>query len=159
MFQTYSIKWKPLIISILICLGVGALAGVLTMGSMETYKSLEQPPLAPPSIVFPIVWSILFILMGISAYFVYISRSELKKPALILFAIQLVMNFCWSIIFFNMKLYLFAFVWLVLLWILILIIIIIFYRIKKLSAYLLIPYLLWITFAGYLNLGIYYLNR
>lgn len=152
------IKLKPLIISLLISLGVGALSGFLTKDSMDVYKSLVQPPLAPPSILFPIVWTILFILMGISAYLIFISDSPNKSTALTIYAIQLAVNFFWTIIFFNMQMYLFAFIWLVVLWIWIIIMIINFCKINKTAALLQIPYLIWVTFAGYLNLMIFLLN-
>lgn len=155
----HQIKWKPLIICLLIPLAVGGLSALLTMGSMEIYGALKQPPLSPPGFLFPIVWSILFILMGISSYLVYISDSKNKTKALIIYAVQLVFNFFWTIIFFNMQSYLFAFIWLVILWILIIAMIVSFWKISKPAALLQIPYLLWVTFAGYLNLGVYLLNK
>jgi len=150
---------KALVISILIPLSVGALSAFLTKNSMSTYEKLIQPPLSPPGWLFPIVWTILFILMGISSYMIYISDSPYKKSALQIYAIQLAVNFFWTIIFFNMERYLFAFIWLLLLLVLIFFMIISFSRINKTAAYLQIPYLLWVAFAGYLNLGIYLLNR
>lgn len=150
---------KALVISILIPLSVGALSAFLTKNSMSTYEKLIQPPLSPPGWLFPIVWTILFILMGISSYMIYISDSPYKKSALRIYAIQLAVNFFWTIIFFNMERYLFAFIWLLLLLVLIFFMIISFSRINKTAAYLQIPYLLWVAFAGYLNLGIYLLNR
>lgn len=155
----HQIKWKPLIVCLLIPLAVGGLSALLTMGSMEIYGALKQPPLSPPGFLFPIVWSILFILMGISSYLVYVSDSKNKTKALIIYAVQLVFNFFWTIIFFNMQSYLFAFIWLVILWILIIAMIISFWKISKPAALLQIPYLLWVTFAGYLNLGVYLLNK
>lgn len=152
------IKLKPLIISLLVSLGVGGLSAIFTMGSMDIYKSLVQPPLAPPSWLFPIVWTILFILMGISAYMIYMSSSNDKNSALTLYAIQLIFNFLWSIIFFNLEAYLFAFIWLILLFLLILAMVIYFYRIDKIAGILQLPYLLWVCFAGYLNFMIYLLN-
>lgn len=154
-----SIKVKPLIISLLISLGVGALSGFLTSSSMDTYKALIKPPLSPPGFIFPIVWTILFVLMGISAYLIYMSDSPQKSKALTIYAIQLIVNFFWSIIFFNMQMYLFAFIWLVALWVWIVFMIVNFYKINKTAAILQIPYLLWVTFAGYLNLMVYLLNK
>lgn len=153
------IKLKPLIVGILIPLAIGGLAALLTMGQMDIYQTLTTPPLSPPSILFPIVWGILYVLMGISSYFIYISDSSVKKSALTLYAVQLVVNFIWPILFFNLQNYLFSFIWLVLLWILVLLMIILFYKIKPLAGVLQIPYLVWITFAGYLNLAIYLLNK
>lgn len=155
-------KIKPYVISIAIALGVGGLSALLTSGNMDVYSRIEQPPLAPPAILFPIVWTVLYVLMGISAAMIYQERD--KKPdevrnALVVYGISLFFNFFWSIIFFNMQAYLFAFIWLIALWALILITIIKYYQIKPLAAYLQIPYLVWVTFAGYLNLAIYILNR
>lgn len=150
---------KALIISILIPIGIGALSGFLTRNSMDVYEKLIQPSLAPPGWVFPVVWTILYILMGISAYLIYIADSIYRVPALKIYAVQLVVNFFWSIIFFNLEMYLFAFIWLLLLLVLIVLMIISFSKVNKIAAFLQIPYLLWVAFAGYLNLGIYLLNR
>ena len=155
-------KIKPYVISIVIALGVGGLSALLTSGNMDIYSRIEQPPLAPPAILFPIVWTILYVLMGISAAMIYEEKD--RKPdevrnALTVYGISLFFNFFWSIIFFNMQAYLFAFIWLVVLWALILLTIIKYYRIKPIAAYLQIPYLLWVTFAGYLNFAIYILNK
>lgn len=155
----YQIKWKPLIISLLIPLAVGGLSALLTMQSMEIYGNLNQPPLSPPGFLFPIVWAVLFILMGISSYLIYVSDNQNKKRALTIYAVQLFFNFVWSLIFFNMQAYLFAFIWLVILWLFIIAMIVSFWKISKPAALLQIPYLLWVTFAGYLNLGIFLLNR
>lgn len=159
MDMVISIKWKPLLISILISLGIGIAAGFLTKGSMEIYRSLQLPALSPPAIVFPIVWTILYVLMGISAYLVTISDSPYRNSSLKIYFLQLAVNFLWSIIFFNWNAYLFAFIWLIFLWILIVFMILSFYKVNKAAAFLQIPYLLWVTFAGYLNLGVYLLNR
>ena len=152
-------NFKALVVSILLSLGVGGLSALFTRNSMDVYKDLVKPELAPPSWIFPVVWTILFILMGISAYLVYISDSQYRNSSLKIYAAQLVVNFFWTIIFFNLEMYLLAFVWLLLLWILILLMIASFYKVNKTGAYLMIPYLLWVTFAGYLNLSIYLLNR
>ena len=154
-----NIKFKPLAISILIALGVGGLSGYHTMGNMDIYGNINKPPLSPPPIVFPIVWTILFILMGISAYLIYESNSNLKGKALAIYGLQLVVNFFWPIIFFNGQKFLLAFVWLLLLVALIIETLLIFKDINKKASLLLIPYLLWSIFATYLNLGVYLLNR
>lgn len=154
-------KIKPYIISVVIALAVGGLSALLTAGNMDLYSQINQPPLAPPSILFPIVWTVLYILMGISAAMVYSEKQNKPKEvtsALIVYAINLFLNFFWSIIFFNMRAFLFSFIWLILLWITILIMIIKFYRIKPIAGILQIPYLIWVTFAGYLNFAIYLLN-
>lgn len=155
-------KIKPYFISILISLGVGGLSALLTKNSMDIYEKTNQPPLSPPSMLFPIVWSILYILMGISAAIIYTRKDEDPsgvRDSLVVYAISLLFNFFWSIIFFNMQAYLFAFIWLLALWILIILTIISYKKISPLAAYLQIPYLLWVTFAAYLNLGVYVLNR
>ena len=151
---------KRLIICLAIPLGVGGAAGLLTMNSMEAFEALNQPPLSPPGWLFPVVWTVLYVLMGIASYLVSVSDApqEEKARALWTYGIQLAFNFLWPIAFFNLKWYLFAFLWLVILWILILITALRFGRIRKPAGYLLVPYLLWVAFAGYLNLGIYLLN-
>lgn len=148
------------IVFILITLGVGLLSAVLTGDNMATFETLQKPPLSPAENVFPIVWTILFILMGISAALIWLSDApkSTKNKLITLYFVQLAVNFFWSIIFFNLNAYLFAFAWLVLLWVLILFMIVLFKRVSKLSAWLLLPYLLWVTFAGYLNLAIWVLN-
>ena len=153
-----SINLKKLIKCIAIPVAVGVLSALLTKNNMEVYKNINQPPLAPPSWLFPVVWSILFILMGISAYMISQSDAVEKSMALTVYGIQLAVNFFWSVIFFNMQAYTFAFVWLMFLWVLIILMIYKFYKINKTAAYLQIPYLLWVTFAAYLNLAIAILN-
>ena len=154
------INYKLLTICIIIPLAVGSLSGYISASAMDSFRLLNKPPLSPPGFLFPIVWTILYILMGIASYLVLTSgQSKTKiKDAMITYGLQLFFNFFWSIIFFNLEWYMFAFVWLVVLWVLIFNTIISFYEISKTAAYLLIPYLLWVTFAGYLNLGIYLLN-
>ncbi len=153
-------KTRTFLIFITLPLVVGIVAGLLTRGSMETFSRLNQPPLSPPGILFPIVWTILYTLMGTASYLVYTSdSSESEKiSALAIYFLHLAVNFLWSIFFFNLEWYIFSFFWLVLLWVLIIYITRLFYPISKTAAYLLIPYLLWVTFAGYLNLGIAALN-
>jgi benzodiazapine receptor len=155
------IKWKELISSLIISLGIGALAGYLTKESVVIYKELVKPPLSPPGWVFPVVWTILYILMGISAYMIYISESDSreKKDALRVYGIQLFLNFIWSLIFFRMQAYLLAFAILVLLWFSIYIMIERFCAINILAGKLQVPYLLWVMFAGYLNIAIICLNH
>ncbi len=152
-------NWKTSLISILIALGVGGLAGLLTSGAMRDYESAVKPALTPPSAVFPVVWAILYILMGLSAALVFSSDAPGKQTALAVYAAQLLVNFCWSLIFFVAKAYLPAFLWLLLLLVLIVIMIVKFYPISHTAAYLQIPYLLWVLFAGYLNFMIFLLNR
>ncbi len=154
-------KYKSFFISIAIALGVGGLSALLTMGNMNIYEDINTPPLSPPSFLFPIAWSILYVLMGISAAIVYEKRKinpEKAKNALTYYGVSLFFNLFWSILFFNFRVFLASFIWLFILWILILICIIKFYSFSKAASYLLIPYFLWVGFALYLNLGIYVLN-
>lgn len=154
-------KIKPYVISILISVGVGALSALLTMGSMNIYSELRTPPLSPPSVLFPIVWSVLFVLMGVSAAIIYSYREKMPenvKSALTTYGASLIVNFFWSIIFFNLRLFLASFVWLLLLLFLIIKTILQYRKINKAAAYLQIPYALWVAFAGYLNFGIWVLN-
>ena len=151
---------KKLIICLIIPLAVGGLSALLTMGSMEQFEKLNQPPLSPPSWLFPVVWTILFVLMGIASYLVLTSgdNASAVKSTLTFYGIQLVFNFFWTIIFFNLRLYLVAFVWLIILWVLILTTLIGFFRISKPAGWLMLPYLIWVAFAGYLNIAIFFLN-
>ncbi|MBQ8605293.1 MAG: tryptophan-rich sensory protein [Clostridia bacterium] len=152
------INFKKLIICIAIPLGLGILSGLITSGSMEQFKSLDKPPLSPPAIVFPIVWSILYVLMGIASYFVLESGVSSVGPALRVYALQLIFNIIWPIIFFNLNMYLLAFIWLVILFLLVCLTTLLFYSCNKAAGYLMLPYLVWLVIAGYLNLGIYLLN-
>ncbi|MBQ9989684.1 MAG: tryptophan-rich sensory protein [Lachnospiraceae bacterium] len=152
------VNWKALIISILIPLATGALAGFLTMGGMESYASMNQPPLSPPVWLFPIVWTVLYILMGVSSYLIYVSEADSKSQALTTYIYQLIVNFLWPVFFFNFQWYFFSFLWLALLWILVAKMILEFGQISKIAAILNVPYLLWLSFAGYLNLGVWLLN-
>ncbi len=149
---------RKLIIFILIPLAVGLVSGILTKNSMTMYNTLNPPALSPPGWVFPVVWTILYILMGVSSYLIATSPSQKKQEALLLYAIQLFLNFIWSPIFFGLGNYFLAFLVLVLLWYVIVKMIRAFFRIDPTAALLQIPYLLWITFAGYLNLAIIFLN-
>ena len=151
------IEWKNLITCIAIPLAVGALSSLLTKNSMENFAMPQKPAFAPPGFLFPVVWTILYVLMGIASYLVLMSRKTTGN-ALLVYGIQLVFNFFWSILFFHLGLCMFAFIWLVLLWLLILLTTVLFYQISKPAGYLMLPYLLWVTFAGYLNLGICLLN-
>ena len=153
------IKIKPLAVSLAVSLGTGGLSALLTKDSMEEYAFLDQPPLAPPGWVFPVVWTVLFILMGVAAYLVWIENRPGRSRALWLYGAQLAFNFLWTIIFFNTERRLFALVWLLILWGLILATLLAFRRESDAAWKLLIPYELWVTFAAYLNAGVWYLNR
>lgn len=154
-------KIKPYVISIGIALAVGGLSALLTMGNMDIYDELKTPPLSPPSILFPIVWTILYVLMGIGAAIVYVNRDQNLNEAecgLRAYGISLVFNFLWSIVFFNFKWFGFAFFWLLGLLFFIIKTIVCYYKVNKTAAYLQIPYAVWVAFAGYLNFGIWMLN-
>lgn len=153
---------RNFIVSVAISLGVGILSALLTRGNMNIYEELNTPPLSPPSFLFPVVWTVLYVLMGISAAMVYNTRTSplaRRKEALTLYYVSLFFNFFWSIIFFNIRAFLFAFVWLLVLLTLIILTIVKYYKINKTAAYLQIPYAVWVTFAGYLNFGIWLLNK
>ena len=152
--------WKPYLFWILFTEAVGGLSGWLTMEGNERFQeTAQQPPLSPPGWVFGLVWGILFALMGFSAARIWRSApSPEQKKSINLFLIQLTVNFFWSLIFFNLRAYGFALLWLGLLWVLILWMIFAFRQTDRLSAWLQLPYLLWVSFAAYLNWGVWVLN-
>ena len=148
--------WK-LIISILLPFLASAIGGLFTASSVSTwYLDLNKPFFNPPSWIFGPVWTLLYLLIGISLYLVWIKKYD--KTSFVFFGIQLVLNALWSILFFGLKMPLYAFIEIVLLWAAILITIVYFYIINKTSAYLLIPYILWVSFAAILNFAIFILN-
>ena len=151
-------KIKTYVISIAAALAVGGLSALLTGDSMEKYKALRQPPLAPPGWVFPVVWTILFVLMGVGAAMVCLSGSSSKKKPIAIYGLQLAVNFFWTILFFLLEARLFAFFWLLLLLGLAVWMAVSFARVNKTAGLLQIPYILWLLFAGYLNLSVYLLN-
>ena len=154
-------NWKIYALWILFAEAVGGLSGWLTREGTKLYQAtVTQPPLSPPPLVFPIVWGILFALMGIGAARIYLAPPSLGRTrALRIFILQLLFNFFWSIIFFNLQAFGFALLWLAALWGLLLWMILSFARVEKTAALLQIPYLLWVTFALYLNAGVWVLNR
>ena len=150
-------KFKTYFKAILIPVLVGGIVGFLISGSID-YNSLEKPCLSPPSITFPIVWTILYILMGIS-YAILESNSLVNSKINSIYYLQLFFNALWPIAFFLLKWRLFAFIWIIILAVLIIIIIARFYENQKTAAWVQVPYLLWTLFATYLNFGVYLLNR
>ncbi|MBQ4119822.1 MAG: tryptophan-rich sensory protein [Clostridia bacterium] len=155
-------KIKVFAVSIFIALAVGGLSAFFTRNSMSIYNDIIRPFLSPPSWLFPVVWTILFILMGISAAIIYLDKSVTtarKNSALLTYALSLIVNFFWSIIFFNLRAFLFASIWILLLLYLIIRTIMKYYKIDKTAAFLQIPYLLWVSFATYLTFAIWCLNR
>ena len=151
---------RLLIICLLIPLAVGVISALISRGAMDTFNTLEKPPLSPPAWLFPVVWTVLYLLMGYSLYLVLKARSDTMtlNRALYLFFLQLFFNFFWPIFFFNFSLYIFSFGWLVVMWGLILAMILTFLKISRRAALVNLPYLIWVAFAGYLNLGIAILN-
>ena len=152
-------EWKKLLIALGIPLAVGGLAALLS-GGMSDYGAMNKPPLSPPGWVFPVAWSILYLLMGYASYRIWTSDAPNadKRRALLLYGAQLLANFVWPLLFFGGEMFLAALIWLVFLWILIFLTIRAFSKIDERAGDLLIPYILWVTFAAYLNLGIYLLN-
>jgi tryptophan-rich sensory protein len=154
-------NWKTYALWIGLSEAVGALSGFLSRDGMKLFsQTVIQPPLSPPMWLFPVVWGILYALMGIGVARIRLSPpSAPRNTGTNLFIAQLVVNFFWSLIFFNAQTFGFAFLWLLLLWALVLLMILTFHKVDKIAAWLQIPYLLWLTFAAYLNFGIWYLNR
>lgn len=154
-------NWKTYVSWILLTETVGVLAGVLTQNGVDIFQSsVNQPPLSPPDFLFPIVWSMLYALMGISAARISLSGpSSIRSVGLNLFVIQLTVNFLWSLIFFNLQTYGFAVLWLLLLCALVVSMIYVFRKTDSRAAIFQVPYLLWILFALYLNIGVWLLNR
>jgi tryptophan-rich sensory protein len=150
---------KPLLVSLAISLGVGVASAIVSGKAMDDYKALNQPPLAPPGWVFPIVWTILFLCMGWAAYWVWETDKPGREAALGLYGAQLVFNFFWTLIFFNAGRHGIALLWLLVLWALIVCTTKSFYDLRKGAGYLMLPYIVWVTFAAYLNAGVWWLNR
>ncbi len=151
---------KKLAVCLAVPLAVGGLAALLSRSGMADFALLRKPPLTPPAWVFPVVWTALYLMMGLASYLVWESRTprEHVAAALTVYACQLSVNFLWPILFFTLRLYLFAFFWLVALWLLVLAAFAFFRKLQKTAGLLMLPYLLWVTFAGYLNFGVYLLN-
>ena len=139
----------------------GLLSGLLSREGTALYSQMaDKPPLSPPGWVFPVVWTVLYALMGISAAKIWAApKSQARSRGLNLFISQLIVNFFWSPIFFNARAYGLAFFWLLLLWVLVLLMILQFRKVDKTAAVLQLPYLLWLTFAAYLSWAVWQLNR
>lgn len=150
---------KTYIFIIILCETVGLISGLLSMVGMRGFNDVMQSELTPPGIVFPIVWFVLYALMGIGAARIRLAEESIEQiKALLIFSLQLAVNFFWSIIFFDLQAFQFAFWWLVILWVLIILMIITYHKVDKLAAYIQIPYLLWVTFAGYLTYMTWMMN-
>lgn len=164
MFNIFKVKGKinilALAIFVVITEGVGFLSGYLGMSNNNTYEKLIKPPFSPPSWVFPIVWPILYLLMALAAYRIWLRRDEEgSKKALVLYGIQLFLNFMWTIIFFRFRLIGLAFFELMLLLIFILLTTFEFFKLDKAAGILMILYILWVSFAGVLNYTLWMLNN
>ena len=153
-------RWKVYAFWIGLSEAVGFLAGLLTMEATKLYsQTIEQPPFSPPMWLFPVAWGILYALMGISAARIWLAEeSAARKWALNLFVAQLIVNFFWPLIFFNLQAFGLGLVWLILLWVLVLALILVSRRVDRSASWLLVPYLTWLTFAVYLNAGVLLLN-
>lgn len=149
-----------LVLSLLIPLLIGGISAALSAKGMATYATMSKPPLSPPGWVFSVAWTILYIMMGLASYFVLVSKVDTnnKVMAIAIYMLQLAMNFMWSLIFFNAERYFIAFIWLMVMWCLVIICMIKFFKIDKLAGSMMIPYVLWLTFAAYLNLGTVIIN-
>ena len=160
MLQSLKKNWKTYGLFVGITLFIGALSAFLSRKGMENFQeTVTQPPLSPPMLLFPIVWTILYILMGVGAARVYLSGAKVgKNRCLNLYVTQLVVNFFWSLILFNLQAFGLAFVWLGLLWVLVAWMVLVFAQVDSVAAVLQIPYLLWLTFAGYLTAMVWLLN-
>lgn len=154
------IRWKTLISAVIIPLLTGTISALISKDGMKNFENINQPPYSPPQWLFPVAWTILYVLMGIASYIVFTSNCDIehKRNALIFYGIQLFFNFLWSPVFFGAKLYLFAFIWLLVMWVLIILTMQKFFKIDKTAGLLMLPYLLWVTFAAYLNFGVFMLN-
>lgn len=149
-----------LIIALALPLFVGFLSALLSAKEILAYSSMLKPPLSPPGWLFSVAWTILYLVMGLASFFLLTSNvpKRTKVAPIALYLVGLVLNFFWCIIFFNLKLYLFSFIWLVALFLSVAILIAMSIKISKKAAFLLIPYALWLMFAGYLNFGAFILN-
>lgn len=156
-FRTFHLR--KFITSVGLTVLTGVLVGIITSGQYELYGEIIKPPFSPPRAVFPVVWSILYILMGIALYFIRITPdSPQKSQALLFFGLQLFFNFCWPIAFFNFGAFCFAAIWLVVLLVLVGITTYKFFEISSIGGILLLPYLIWCAYATYLNIGVCLLN-
>ncbi|MBD3155567.1 MAG: tryptophan-rich sensory protein [Candidatus Aenigmarchaeota archaeon] len=160
MIQMNKNRWVKLVLSIMICQAAGLIGSIFTSQSVNTwYQNIQKPSFNPPSWVFGPVWTTLFLMMGISLYLILIKRMSKKvKLGIVLFGVQLVLNILWSLFFFGLQDPLLGFIEITILWVFIALTIYQFRKIDKRSSYLLIPYILWVSFAAILNLSIWLLN-
>ncbi|MBE5793832.1 MAG: tryptophan-rich sensory protein [Clostridiales bacterium] len=154
-------NWKWLLICLAIPVGIGILSALVSMDGMKRFEQVAKPPLTPPGWLFPVAWTLLYLLMGYASYVVW--RSDASKQqidhALLWYGAQLAANFLWSPLFFQWDLYFAALLWLVVMLLLIVITMVRFWRVDRKAGILILPYLCWVLFAGYLNAGVWILNR
>ena len=157
----HRIQTGKLLAALAIPLATGAFSAFLTRGGMRSFKSVAQPPLSPPAWVFPVAWTLLYLMMGLSSYLVLTSTASpaRRERALTVYALSLAVNFLWPIVFFTMRFYFAAFLLLLALWVLAAIAALLFSCIDDKAGRLMIPYLVWLSFAAYLNFGVWLLNR
>ena len=157
----HKIRYGPLAISLLIPLAVGGLAAFLTRDGMAYFKLVSKPPLSPPNWAFPVVWTLLYLMLGAASYLVWVSgvSPARRDRALTAYAVGLALNLLWPIVFFTMRFYFTAFLLLLVLWVLAVVTALLFSCIEEKAGKLLIPYIVWLTFAAYLNVGVWLLNR
>ena len=138
----------------------GVLSSLITRNAMNQYNIMPKPPLSPPGWVFPVVWTILYILMGVASYMVITSDASrnLVTGAVLFYCIQLIMNFFWSILFFSFSLYLASFIWLIIMWVFVVICTVYFFLARTAAGVMMLPYIVWASFAAYLNFAVYRLS-
>lgn len=157
-----AVKSMRVVIALAVCMAiplfVGGLSAMLVHNQFTEYSQLSMPPGSPPAVIFPIAWTALYIMMGAACFLIYFSSSEARGIILTLYAVQLLLNYLWSPVFFNMQFYWLAAAILMVMWILIIAIIIMALDVNKIAALLLLPYAAWCVYAMYLNLGVMALN-
>lgn len=156
-----NIRVGKFILAMCVPLIMGMISAALSAQGMAAYGEMVKPPLSPPAWVFSAAWTILYLMMGFAAYRIMVSMpgTQGRGTALLLFWSQLIMNFFWSLIFFRWEQYLTAFIWLIVMWSIVVACTMRFYNINKMAGWLLVPYVLWLSFAAYLNLGAWMLSR
>lgn len=158
--RTADVRPGLLIASLGIPLAVGVVSSLLTSDAMKIFHFMNKPPLSPPGWLFPIVWTILYLMMGLASYYVFRSEADrsIKRTGLALYGAQLVFNFFWSLLFFNASLYMVSFIWLMIMWALTIMTMLYFHKADRKAGWMMLPLVVWTTFAAYLNLGIYILS-
>ena len=163
--STWGKIWR-IALAIVVPLGGGLIISLFTRDAMSKFSTFHQPPLAPPAWLFPVAWMSLYVLMGLASYFIWkkgydskkVAEKTASRNALIVYGVQLVMNFVWTPLFFSLGWYWFAFAWLMVMWALIIVLLVQAFRISRPAFFMLLPYIIWCTFAAYLNCGIAILN-